>query len=159
MMRPTQEYEVVNVSHLLRQAASTREKMKNILARGLAVWLVIILVESLHGVARGLILEPLIGDFRARQVSVFIGAIIIIAITFVFVRWIKGSRAIDFILVGFLWVTLTVGFEILLGRFAMGLSWERITSDYNLAAGGFMPLGLLAMLLAPVTLARIYDEI
>jgi len=135
------------------------DKFTSVLKRGLVIWIIIIIAESLHGTARQLLLEPLLGDFRARQISVFIGAIIIIAITFVFVRWLKGSRVTDFIMIGSLWVILTVGFEILLGRFAMGLSRERIASDYNLAAGGLMPLGLLAMLLAPVTLARIYDEI
>jgi hypothetical protein len=135
------------------------KEMKNVLARGLVVWLVIIFVESLHGVARGLILEPLIGDFRARQVSVFIGAIIIIAITFVFVRWLKGSSVVDFILVGAFWVMLTVGFEIILGRFAIGLSWERIGSDYNIAGGGLMLLGLLVMLFAPFMMAKLVDEI
>jgi hypothetical protein len=135
------------------------EKLIKVLARGMVVWFVIIFVESLHGLARCLFLEPVLGDFMARQVSVFIGAVIIVAITFVFVRWLKGSRIIDFFLVGAMWVVLTVGFEILLGRFVMELSWERISSDYDLANGGLMPLGLLVMLLAPVTLAKMYDEI
>ncbi len=135
------------------------QKLIKVLARGLAVWFVIIFVESLHGVARGLFLAPMLGDFRARQVSVFIGAVIIVAITFVLVRWLKGCRIIDFFLVGFLWVVLTIVFEVSLGRFVMELSWERIASDYDLANGGLMPLGLLVMLLAPVTLAKMYDEI
>ena len=108
-----------------------QEKLIKVLARGLVVWFVIILVESMHGIVRGVLLEPVLGDFRARQVSVFIGAIIIAVITFVFVRWLKGSRPIDFFLVGLLWVTLTIGFEILLGRFTMDLSWERIASDWR----------------------------
>lgn len=135
------------------------DKLTRVHTRGLVVWVIIIIAESLHGSVRQLFLEPLLADFRARQISVFIGAIIIIAITFVFVRWLKGSHVIDFMMIGALWVILTVGFELLLGRFGMGLSWERIASDYNLAAGGLMPLGLLVMLLAPVTLAKIYDEI
>ena len=54
---------------------------------------------------------------------------------------------------------MTVGFEIVLGRFALNLSWERIASDYNMAAGGLMPLGLLVMLAAPLMFAKLYDEI
>lgn len=133
--------------------------MIKVFSRGLVVWVIIILVESLHGVARGLVLEPLIGDFRARQVSVFIGAGLIIAITFIFVRWINGSRVLDFILVGIMWVALTVVFEIALGLMVMDLSWEQIASDYDLSSGGLMPLGLLVMLMAPLTLAKLYDEV
>lgn len=135
------------------------EKLIKVLTRGLAVWFVIIFVESLHGIARGIFLEPLLGDFKARQVSVFIGAIIIVAIAFIFVRWLKGSRIIDFFLVGFLWVVLTIGFEVALGRFVMGVSWERIAADYNLVNGGLMPLGLLVMLFAPLAMAKIEDEV
>jgi len=58
-----------------------------------------------------------------------------------------------------MWVVLTVGFEIVLGRFAFGLSWERIASDYNIAEGGLMIFGLLVMLLAPLVMAGFRDEI
>lgn len=127
--------------------------------RGLVVWVVIIITEIVHGVLRGLVLEPLIGDFRARQVSVFIGSLLILAITFVFIRWLKGSRVVDYVLIGFMWVTLTVGFEIVLGRFVMDLSWERIASDYNVAEGGLMLFGLLVMLAAPLVFAKLLDEV
>ena len=80
-------------------------------------------------------------------------------ITFVFVRWLKGSSSRDFLLVGIMWVFLTVGFEMLLGRFAMNVSWERIASDYNLFHGGLMLFGLLAMLFAPWIMAKLVDEI
>lgn len=137
----------------------TTNSLISVLKRGLAVWVVIIVVESAHGAFRRLLLEPLIGDFRARQISVVTASLLIIAITFVFVRWLKGSRVIDFVLVGVLWVALTIGFEIAIGRFAMDLSWERVASDYNIAAGGLMPLGLLVMLMAPLSLAKLYDEV
>ena len=134
------------------------DKTSHVLARGFVVWLLIIVAETIHGIARTLLLEPLIGDFRARQVSIFTGAAMIVVITFVFVRWLKGSNALDFISIGTLWVILTVGFEILLGRLALDLSWERIASDYDFFQGGLMLLGLLVMLLVPVTMAKLFDE-
>ncbi|MGL4881608.1 MAG: hypothetical protein ACRC8K_11140, partial [Waterburya sp.] len=54
-----------------------------------------------------------------------------------------------------LWLGLTVGFEIMLGRFVMGLSWERIASDYNLLQGGLMPLGLLVLTLSPLIATKV----
>jgi len=102
------------------------DKWTTLIRRGLVVWVVIIIVEMSHGMVRQIVLEPLIGDFRARQVSVLVGSALIIGITFIFVRWLKGSSVFDFVLIGILWVGLTVGFEIVLGRFAMNLSWERI---------------------------------
>jgi len=135
------------------------DKITHVLARGFFVWLLIILAETIHGIARTLLLAPLIGAFRARQVSVFTGAVMIVVITFVFVRWLKGSGVFEFILIGMMWVILTVGFEILLGRLVLNISWERIASDYNLFQGGLMLLGLIVMLFVPVTMAKILDEI
>ncbi len=39
---------------------------------------------------------------------------------------------------GLIWLLLTVAFEVLFGRFVMGLSWERIASGYNVTNGGLM---------------------
>jgi hypothetical protein len=136
-----------------------KDRLITVLARGSLVWFIIITVEAIHGVFRVFMIEPLIGDLRARQVSVFLGSILILAIAFIFVRWIKGNTSMDFLAVGIIWVGLTVGFEIVLGRFALGLSWERIASDYDPASGGLMIFGLVVMLLAPLVTAKTADEI
>jgi len=136
-----------------------RSRIIYVLERGVFVWLIIIFAETIHGLTRTLLLEPLIGDFRARQVSVLTGAAMIVVVTFVFVRWLKGSSALDFILVGTMWVILTVSFEIVLGRFVLEVSWERIASDYNLLQGGLMLFGLLVMFFAPLMMARLVGEI
>jgi hypothetical protein len=52
-------------------------------------------------------------------------------------------------------VVLTVLFEIGLGRLALGLSWERITEDYDVTRGGFLVLGLLFMAVSPLLAARL----
>ena len=136
-----------------------KNRMISILIRGSFVWILIIAVETVHGIARTVFLEPAIGDLRAKQVSVFIGSSLILAIAFIFVRWLKGSYVSEFVAVGIMWVGLTIGFEILLGRLVIGLSWDRIGSDYDLASGGLMPLGLLVMLFAPLAMAKIVDEV
>lgn len=135
------------------------ESLLQVVNRGLAIWFVIAAAETIHGILRRLLLEPMMGDMPARQASVFTGSVIILAISFVFVRWLKGNRPLDFVAVGVLWVILTLGFEIGLGRLAMGLSWERILSDYDLAHGGLMPIGLVVMLVSPLIAAKLADEI
>jgi len=126
-----------------------------VLSRGAVVWLVLMAAETVHGIIRVAFLAPRIGDLRARQVSVFAGSLLIVFLTYLFVRWLKGAAPLHFILVGAMWVLLTVGFEIVLGRFVMGFSWERIGSDYNMAEGGLMIFGLLVLLLAPLIAARL----
>lgn len=125
-----------------------------IFVRGLIVWLVIILAESLHGTARRFLLEPYVGEFRASQIGVFTGAAIILAITIAFVRWIGVKSASQSLGVGLLWLVLTLGFEFLLGRLVLGYSWERIGAEYNLLKSGLMTLGLMVLAVSPLVAAR-----
>ncbi|HMV51986.1 MAG TPA: hypothetical protein PLD20_07415 [Blastocatellia bacterium] len=129
----------------------------HLLLRGLAVWGVIILVESLHGTARELWLRPLLGDFRARQISVFTAMALILLVALLFARWLRATQRRQLLAVGALWVLLTVAFEFGLGRFVLGYSWTRLLEDYNLARGGLMGLGLVFLLFAPLLAAKMRD--
>jgi hypothetical protein len=120
--------------------------------RALVVWLVIILAESVHGVARQLFLMPLVGDLPARQIGVVLGSLLIFAIAWVFSRWLGARTTREQLGVGSAWVALTVAFELALGA-TLGLSPQRMLQDYDPTQGGFMVFGLLFMLLAPVLAA------
>jgi hypothetical protein len=52
------------------------------LLRSVAIWFVIIAGETIHGILTTLLLVPLLGDFRARQVSVATGSLLIFVITY-----------------------------------------------------------------------------
>lgn len=122
-----------------------------------AVWLAIIGAESLHGALRILLLAPVIGDFRARQIGVVTGAAIVFLVTWLLIRWLRVHSTRVLLAIGGLWVVLTVTFEVCLGRL-FGTSWNRILSDYDLPHGGFLGLGLLAMLVTPLIATRLRGE-
>jgi hypothetical protein len=67
----------------------------------------------------------------------------------------RASSLFELLGVGSIWVILMLGFEIGLGRLVMGYSWERIASDYNLAEGGLLPIGMLILALSPLIAARL----
>ena len=119
------------------------------LLRAFLVWLLIIGVETVHGILRTLLLLPAVGDFRARQISVFTGSVLIFGVAYVFIEWIQTKTRRELIFVGLLWVLLTVIFEVVLGRLVLGLPWTRITEDYDLPKGGLLGFGLLFMAAAP----------
>ena len=89
------------------------------------------------------VLVPIVGEFRSNQIGVFTGSAIILLIAYFTVHWIGAKRPNELLLVGMIWLVLTMAFEVLFGRFVVGLCWERIASDYSLLKGGLMPLGLL----------------
>ncbi|MGA7800678.1 MAG: hypothetical protein WCC36_07680 [Gammaproteobacteria bacterium] len=121
--------------------------------KALAVWLLIVIAESIHGSIRQFFIAPLTGDMPARQVGVLIGSVIIFAIALACIRWIGAAVFREQLQVGLLWVILTALFEFSLGT-ALGYSRERMLSDYNLTDGGFMGLGLMFMLFAPALAAK-----
>lgn len=129
--------------------------MKLIILRALLVWLVIIGVETIHGILRTLLLVPWVGDFRARQIAVVSGSLLIFIVALLTVRWIQAERKRQLLLVGLIWVVLTVLFEVALGRAILALSWDRIFEDYNLTRGGLLGVGLLFMALSPLLTSKL----
>lgn len=122
--------------------------------RAVAVWLVLIAAETVHGTLRTLFLQPHLGDFRARQVSVFTGMALILLIAWLFSGWLRAGSTRELLSVGALWLVLTVLFEIGLGRLVLGYPWERILSDYDLSRGGLLAFGMIVLVLAPLLADR-----
>ncbi len=120
----------------------------------LATWLLIVTAESIHGIIRQRVVAPVLGDLPARQVGVVIGAAIILEIACLCIRWIGAESFAGQFKVGVVWVGLIVVFEFGLGT-ALGHTRERMLSDYEPSAGGFMGSGLLFMLFAPVLAAKV----
>ena len=122
--------------------------------RAIAIWLLIVAVESVHGAIRQLFIAPATGDLPARQFGVFTGSALILLISWLTARWLNAANLKAQLSVGLLWVVLIVLFEFGLGA-ALGYTRERMLSDYNVTQGGFMGFGLLFLLFAPVLAARL----
>ena len=120
-----------------------------VLARGFAIWLLIMLIESVHGGLRTLLLAPAVGDFPARQIGVFTGSLLILAVTYLSLGWLRLDTGRLRLAVGTEWAILTLAFEVGLGRLVLGYPWSRLAADYDLVHGGLMGLGLLLVVCAP----------
>ncbi|MGE3909651.1 MAG: hypothetical protein AB7K36_09880 [Chloroflexota bacterium] len=127
--------------------------------RAATIWLALMTVETVHGVLRTLLLAPAIGDFPARQVGVLTGSLLVLLVTALSGPWLRAETTLSQLLVGAFWLLLTLLFEVSLGRFGFGYSWERLASDYNVLRGGLLPFGLLVLLLAPWATARLTAQL
>jgi hypothetical protein len=123
-------------------------------ARAIAVWLLLMLAESINGTVRALCITPRLGDFAARRLGVFTGSLIILVIGWVFVRWIGARTRRSRLGVGLLWLCLTVAFEVGIGRL-VGRSWSDIAVDYDVSHGGLLPFALVVLALAPWIAAHV----
>lgn len=97
-------------------ASASGRTWPSIIGRALAIWLILIVAEILHGIAHAAFLVPYVGKFRSNQIGVFTGSAIVLVIALLFVRWIGASRPSQLLMVGLVWLGLTVAFEILFGR-------------------------------------------
>lgn len=123
--------------------------------RALMVWVLIAFAETLHGIARVLFLQPIVGDLPARQMALASGTAIVLAIALLTVRWIGAATQRQWLGIGLLWLLLTVGFDLALGRWVLGFSWERLAEDFAFWEGRLFALALLVLALAPLIAARL----
>ena len=127
--------------------------MNQLFIRALLIWLLIVLIETIHGVIRQLFLVPILGDLPSRQVGVVVGSILILLVAWFSFGWIRATTIKQQLTVGALWVALMIGFEIGLAAL-LGMSDERIRSDYNIFEGGYMVWGLIVLLFSLVIVSK-----
>ena len=120
-------------------------------ARSLAVWLLLIVAEIVHGIARGILLVPRVGEFRSNQIGVFTGSI---TSSWSLPCFPSGGSARPGVQTNwrsdFSGLFSRLAFEITFGRLVVGASWERIAADYRVLEGGWLPFGMLILLLSPL---------
>jgi hypothetical protein len=124
------------------------------IGRALLVWLLMMVIETIHGVLRNLLLVPLVGDLRARQLGVFIGSALILGVAVLLIDWIRPSSISDLLVIGAMWLALTLSFEFGLGH-ALGRPWSALVADYDLTRGGLLSIGMVVLALSPWIAARI----
>jgi hypothetical protein len=124
------------------------------IGRALLVWLLMMVIETIHGVLRNLLLVPLVGDLRARQLGVFIGSALILGVAVLLIDWIRPSSVSDLLVIGAMWLALTLSFEFGLGH-ALGRPWSALVADYDLTRGGLLSIGMVVLALSPWIAARI----
>jgi hypothetical protein len=124
--------------------------------RYLLAWFPMILIAVANGALRAAWLVPSLGEHAARQVStLLLIALFALYIGYVARRWPIASSG-EALAVGGLWLVLTLLFELGLGRFVSGLSWQEMIAEYDLAAGRLWTLVPLWVAIAPYVFFRLW---
>jgi hypothetical protein len=125
-----------------------------VIARALVIWIGILLLASLNGAMRDLLLAPRLGDPVARAISTLALSAIVVLVTWLSIRWIGPASARAAFVIGAFWTLLTLAFEFLGGRYVFGKPWATLLADYDLTRGRIWVLVLVVTLLAPLLVAR-----
>lgn len=117
--------------------------------RAILIWVLLLGFAVLNGTVREFVLAPRLGAQAAHVASTLILCAVIFIVALLFTRWIAPKSRGGAILVGAVWLALTLAFEFLAGHYLFGSSWERLLADYNLLRGRVWVLVLVATLFAP----------
>jgi hypothetical protein len=117
-------------------------------ARGAVIWLGILVLASLNGAVRDLLVAPRIGDTIARALSTVILCGLVLWVTWASIRWLGPRGPGEALALGLFWVALTLTFEVAAGRLS-GKPWSVILADYDVLRGRIWILVPIVTLFAP----------
>ena len=119
-------------------------------SRVLIIWFLLLIFPVLNGAIREDLITPRFGEQGGHIGSTAILCAAIILVACFSISWIGPKNGREALVVGVVWVALTVAFEFLAGHYVFGNSWERLIADYNVFRGRIWILVLLANLFAPL---------
>lgn len=123
--------------------------------RYVLAWIPMLVIAVANGAVRQLTFGKVMSEPHAHQISTLIGSICIGAFIWFVVRTRPPSSGRQALLVGFVWVLLTVTFESFMGLVLQHRPIGDVLNEYDLSAGRVWSLFLLWLGAAPWVFLRI----
>lgn len=118
------------------------------------LWLPMIVLAFANAGLREMVFIKYFNDLQSHQLS----TITLIILCFIYVgivfRYLTIQTSRQALLLGFVWMVLTILFEFVLGRM-MNNSWEELLQNYHLLAGKIWPVFLICLFLMPYIFYKI----
>jgi hypothetical protein len=127
--------------------------------RSLVVWCAFVVLAVINGGFREAVLTPWLGEHESHVIGTITLCTAILIVTWLTINWMRPAKSTDALLIGGVWVLMTVGFEFLVGHYVFGTSWTRLLADYDLVGGRVWLLVLATSAFAPLSMARARDVV
>jgi hypothetical protein len=124
--------------------------------QAVGVWVILLIAAVINGAIRQEFIGRLLDELPAHLLSTILLALIIFIVAFLFIRAKGITKTATLLLIGGLWVVLTVAFEFLFFHYAAGVPWSKLLADYNILKGRIFVLVLLSSLLSPLIASRLF---
>lgn len=118
-------------------------------ARAGLAWLALFVVMFANGAVRVAVLQPHLGEDRARQIASLTGLALVLLLSRLFVRFAPEASMSQLWQVGLAWLAAAMAFEFLFGHFVSGMSWAALLADYNILRGRLWALILVGLCCGP----------
>ena len=130
---------------------------RHLLVSALRWWTILALYGITNGAFRRTVLLPVMTEEQAHRLSCLTLMVLMLAVSWFFVRRFEPRCRAEWIRVGLLWLVCTVAFEFAFGRLVVGSGWDTLLADYDLARGRLWLLVLLTVLAGPCVAAMVRD--
>lgn len=114
-----------------------------------------LLASIANGALRDLVYGKFMHELTAHQLSTVISLALLGVVMWRFLRYRCPQSTSSALLIGALWLLLTVTFEFVFFHYVGGHSWSALLANYNIARGRIWVLVLLWIAVAPWVLYRL----
>ncbi len=121
----------------------------------LIAWFVMLLVSVANGALRQFTFGKYFGETSAHLISTVIGIFLLGIVIWAYVRRYPPDSGRQALLIGLLWMALTVAFEFLFFHYVGGRSWSELLANYNLFEGRVWVAVLAWVAIAPYVFFRL----
>ncbi|WP_295418280.1 hypothetical protein [Sulfurovum sp.] len=118
-------------------------------------WLGLVLLAIGNGALREKTYGIHVSELLAHQLSTLTGLVLFGIYIYFFTGIFRLESAKQALLIGLMWVIMTIVFEFVFGHYVMGHSWQRLLDDYNLLKGRVWIFILIATLFYPYLFFKI----
>jgi drug/metabolite transporter (DMT)-like permease len=123
--------------------------------RALALCVVLAGTETLHGIARAVLLVPRVGKERATRLSILSGSLLAFAVCYLLVPGIGLKSTPQHLTLGLCLALFMAAFDLAMGMLLLRRPWRKALQDFNPATGNLLIFGLVLLVLFPALVARL----
>jgi hypothetical protein len=117
--------------------------------RILSLCVMLACAETLHGIARTVLVVPRIGKERAIKLSALTGSLLAFAICLWWVPGIGLHGLAAHLALGAGLAAFMAGFDIAIGMLLMRKPWRKVRADFDPATGNYLVFGLAFLAVVP----------
>ncbi|MEC4814802.1 MAG: hypothetical protein SAK29_16200 [Scytonema sp. PMC 1069.18] len=122
-------------------------------------WFPMILIAIINAGIRELVYAKYFGELRAHQISTVTGILLFGLYVWILTRLQHIQSTEQALVIGLIWLLLTVSFEFLFGHYIVGLEWSQLLADYNLLAGRVWIFVLVWIAIAPLVFFSLQNQV
>ncbi len=117
-------------------------------------WIPMVFIAIANGIFRESVIAPYVSELSAHQLSTLSGIILMSLFIWLVLHFWRLQSAKQAIIVGLMWISMTILFEFVFGHYVVGHPFSRLFQDYNLFSGRVWALFLIWIAVLPYLIYR-----